>query len=129
MSDDYLWDRSGPPDADIERLERLLGTLRGTPAVPEWPARPAAARAAWSSRTFLAAAAALVLACAGAVWQMHATPGGPSWSVVRVDGSPLVGGTPLSGVGRLAVNDPDTFPRKRLDEFARTALSLRGGGS
>ena len=35
MSDDYLWDRSGPPDADVERLERLLGTLRSTPAASE----------------------------------------------------------------------------------------------
>jgi AcrR family transcriptional regulator len=43
----------------------------------------------------------------------------------------LLGHTMLSFaemLGRLAVNDPDTFPRERLDEFARTALSLRGGG-
>src|SRR4029077_3174743 len=43
MSDDYLWDRSGPPDADVERLERLLGSLRSTPAVPEWPGGAGAA--------------------------------------------------------------------------------------
>ena len=28
MSDDYLWDRSGPPDAEIQRLERTLAPLR-----------------------------------------------------------------------------------------------------
>ena len=28
MSDDYLWDRSGPPDPEVEHLERVLGTLR-----------------------------------------------------------------------------------------------------
>jgi ferric-dicitrate binding protein FerR (iron transport regulator) len=27
MSDDYLWDRSGPPDPDVERLEKLLAPL------------------------------------------------------------------------------------------------------
>jgi hypothetical protein len=32
-------------------------------------------------------------------------------------------------LGRLAVNDPETFPRERLEEFARTALSLGGGYS
>jgi hypothetical protein len=31
VSDDYLWDRSGPPDPDVARLEQLLGTLRHTP--------------------------------------------------------------------------------------------------
>ena len=28
MSEDYLWDRTGPPDPDIERLERALAPLR-----------------------------------------------------------------------------------------------------
>ena len=28
MSDDWLWDRSGPPDAEIERLEQTLAPLR-----------------------------------------------------------------------------------------------------
>jgi hypothetical protein len=32
--DDYLWDRSGTPDADVERLERLLGAMRHDPATP-----------------------------------------------------------------------------------------------
>src|SRR5207302_1419022 len=27
MSDDYLWDRSGPPDPEIEKLEQLLAPL------------------------------------------------------------------------------------------------------
>ena len=27
MSDDYLWDRSGPPDPEIARLEALLQPL------------------------------------------------------------------------------------------------------
>ena len=44
MSDDYLWDRSGPPDVDVERLERLLGTAQHAGRA-EWPARPGTARA------------------------------------------------------------------------------------
>jgi len=41
----------------------------------------------------------------------------------------LLGHTMLSFaemLGRLAVNDPDTYPRERLEEFARTAMSMRG---
>ena len=39
----------------------------------------------------------------------------------------LLGHTMLSFaemLGRLAVNDPDTYPRERLEEFARGALAL-----
>ena len=36
MSDKYLWDRSGPPDPEIARLEQLLGTLR-SPDAPRLP--------------------------------------------------------------------------------------------
>jgi hypothetical protein len=36
VSNEYLWDRSGPPDPEVARLEALLGTLRQTP--PELPA-------------------------------------------------------------------------------------------
>lgn len=41
----------------------------------------------------------------------------------------LLGHTMLSFaemLGRLAVNDPDTYPRERLEAFARTAMSLGG---
>ncbi len=37
MKDDYLWDGSGPPDPDIERLERLLAPLRATARLPPLP--------------------------------------------------------------------------------------------
>ena len=31
MSDDYLWDRTGEPDPEIQQLEKVLGTLRYEP--------------------------------------------------------------------------------------------------
>jgi hypothetical protein len=34
---DYLWDKSGGGDADVERLEELLGRLRHAGAAPELP--------------------------------------------------------------------------------------------
>ena len=56
MSNDYLWDRSGPPDPEVERLEKMLGRLRTTPPVPDISATyvgPGLSRAARSrmSRT------------------------------------------------------------------------------
>jgi hypothetical protein len=37
MKDDYLWDRSGKPDAEIQELEAILGTLRYQPQPLEIP--------------------------------------------------------------------------------------------
>jgi hypothetical protein len=34
---DYLWDKSGEPEADVERLEELLGRMRHAGAAPELP--------------------------------------------------------------------------------------------
>jgi hypothetical protein len=119
VSDEYLWDRSGPPDPEVERLERLLGSLRTTPGVPDWPSKAATPPLAWRSRAFLATAAALLLACSSTLWLMRATPVGPSWSVVRVDGRPVVGTTPLADVGRLAVGE-----WLRTDGASRASLAV-----
>ena len=104
MSDEYLWDRSGPPDPEIERLERVLGTLRSTPPAPEWPAlAPEVGRRPLSLR-YLATAAALIGACSAGIWSI-----GPStrvaWPVVRVAGTPTVNHAQVADAGRLAVGE------------------------
>jgi hypothetical protein len=38
MKDNYLWDRSGEPDAEIQELEELLGSLRYKPKPLDIPA-------------------------------------------------------------------------------------------
>ena len=37
MKDDYLWDKSGQPDPEIQKLEEILGTLRYQPKPLELP--------------------------------------------------------------------------------------------
>ncbi|HBB96040.1 MAG TPA: hypothetical protein DC054_11680 [Blastocatellia bacterium] len=37
MNDNYLWDRTGTPDAEVQELEELLGTLRYQPRPLEIP--------------------------------------------------------------------------------------------
>ena len=50
MSDDYLWDRTGEPDPEIQKLEEVLGTLRYQPR----PLRiPAACRSVASAASFV----------------------------------------------------------------------------
>jgi len=106
MSDDYLWDRSGAPDPDVQRLEALLGRLRTTGSVPQLPELPAVAKPrVWTFRYLgpaLAAAAAIVVMI-GLTWQT--TRSGASWEVARVDGRPRIGSMPLSATGRIAVGE------------------------
>ena len=63
MNDDYLWDRTGEPDAQIQELEQVLGTLRYQPkplAIPPGVA-PASARR-WFGRLALPMAIAATIA-------------------------------------------------------------------
>ena len=72
MKDDYLWDGSGEPDPDVEKLEKLLGGYR-------YQSRPPDARienqlgarrgALWFRDRFMyAAAAAIILMLGAGVW-------------------------------------------------------------
>ena len=69
---DYLWDKTGEPDEEVERLEELLGSFGHKPRALELPsgAAPAATSLALRPRPFrpalLAAAALLLMALAGA---------------------------------------------------------------
>ncbi len=110
MKDDYLWDGSGEPDPEVVRLEGLLGRFRHTRPAPEfpWPARPEAMGAHEPQRHWfrtlvprLAVAAAIVLVAAGAWFAVRWTR--PGWEVARLEGSPKVGSSRITGTGRLAV--------------------------
>ena len=64
MSDpDYLFDKGGPPDPDVQRLERLLGPWahRGANALPAVPRQAARRRWPWFAGVFGVAAAAAAL--------------------------------------------------------------------
>ena len=85
MSEEYLWDRSGPPDPDVERLERALAPLRYR-HVPEL-----VREARRKPRTWWAAAAAAVLAAVG-LSQLTAPPAPPTaWQVASVEGPAQLG--------------------------------------
>ena len=73
MSDEYLWDRTGSPDPEIKRLERVLAPLAHG-------ARPARTR---RPPYWLAAAAAAALAALGLM--RFATPAAPptAWQVAE----------------------------------------------
>ena len=74
MNDDYLWDQTGEPDAEIEQLEELLGRFRHQAKAPELPLQTR--RFFWPR---LAAAAAVIVMLVAGLWivlnrQSSATP-------------------------------------------------------
>ena len=68
MNDDYLWDKTGEPDPQIQQLEEILGTFRYQPKALEIPEDlPVPGRRSYFP--LLAIAAGLLLAIfAGGLW-------------------------------------------------------------
>ena len=62
MNDDYLWDKTGQPDPQIQQLEEIMGTLRYQPKPLVLPRRK-------NYLPLLAIAASILLAIlAGGIW-------------------------------------------------------------
>ncbi len=64
--DEYLWDRSGPPDPEVAALESELARARWSGRLPAAPLPARAPRAAW--RPALAASLAAAALFGGALW-------------------------------------------------------------
>ena len=107
--DDYLWDRSGPVDADIAALETTLAVAAWRPVPRRAPvteqvgtaswARGARARRRWPRRWLAAAAAVLVLVAAAYAGFAHrlAWPDAQPWRIASIVGDVTVDGAPVSG--------------------------------
>ena len=92
MNEDYLWDKSGAPDPEIQQLEEILGTLRYQPQ----PLRVAPRR---NYLALLAIAATLLIALlAGGLWLLLPKQETPIPSVAFVTpATPIpIGDLPLS---------------------------------
>src|ERR1700687_1436420 len=105
MTGDYLWDRSGTPDPEIQRLEALLSDFRHAdqplvlPAdapAPSTPPRGLLPPKPWLPP--LAAAAVILFAFSAGVFfslRPTSTPdAGPGWDVANLAGAPQLGSKP-----------------------------------
>lgn len=69
MKEDYLWDKTGEPDPEIQQLEEILGTLRYQPKPLELPQDLLTPRQRRNHIPLLAIAATVLLALlAAGVW-------------------------------------------------------------
>ena len=136
MKDDYLWDGSGEPDPEVQKLENVLGRYRHNQPAPAFDAiaEAAPAKKRWSffdlNLSFQLAAVAAVLLVAVAVFFLVRPPssgGGASWDVARLAGAPRIGWhairadsqTGKLGVGQTLVTDGSSRASLSLDETGR----------
>jgi hypothetical protein len=134
MKDDYLWDGSGEPDPEVQKLETLLGRYRHDQPAPEFDqvAEIGPVKRRWGflnlrrSYQLGAVAAALLLALSVyfVVRQRADRNLGPSWEVARLEGAPRVGwhwlgeksGPRKLGIGQTLVTDSSSRASITLDE-------------
>ena len=139
MKDDYLWDGSGEPDPEIQRLETALGRYRHNQPAPAFdqPAEipPARRRPFFMNLRLsfgLAAAAALLIAVTlfNYLRPRPAPDLGPAWDVARLEGAPRVGSKTIGanaavgklGVGQTLVTDGSSRATISLDETGRVEV-------
>jgi ferric-dicitrate binding protein FerR (iron transport regulator) len=121
---DYLWDKSGTPDQEIERLESLLAQFRSVQQ-PAWIHEPLPGRAErrpvkrlWLSAVFALAALVLVSVAIAIHASFEWRPGDP-WKVVALDGAPQIGNSLVKdraqfSVGQILVTDAASRARIRV---------------
>lgn len=118
MNEDYLWDKSGEPDPEIQQLEEILGTLRYQPKPFEAPRDVPIPRRRSYFPLLAIAATLLVALLAGGIWLRVRTGHEPQPQYVqvpapRVEEKPIVQQpekSPAALKQSLAVN---RVPRKR----------------
>jgi hypothetical protein len=135
-SDDYLWDRSGEPNPEIQNLETLLGKFRHegpAPMFPEIVRRRQWIFFPWHMRLFpaLATTAAGLVAIAVATLLIYegklVSKAGAGWEVSRVSGSPRIGrntisskqGTNRLGIGQMLETDAQSRASLRADDTGK----------
>lgn len=126
MSGNYIWDRSGPPDPEVQRLEALLGGFR----LPRSNAPPV--RGSWVPQ-----AVAACFLTGFALWQTTAPPP-PPLTAWQVDGRALAAGEIIrtkatsstvlfaDSLGRVELA-PSTEVRIAESRDGRHRFDLRGG--
>ena len=122
MNDDYLWDKSGEPDPQIQQLEEILGTLRYQPKPLQLPKELSTAR----RRTYLPwlaiAATVAVALLAGGLWLglRNQAASIPAVAITQPE-APIVG-PPLSDLTRSDVTSapaPKRTIKPRVTKYDR----------
>ena len=136
--DDYLWDGSGEPDPEVQRLEALLGKYRHDRPAPIFPA--IVPRERWIFRLLrrrqfpIVATAAALLAIAVAAFVFYGKKQqrfvGPGWDVSSLAGTPRIGrkiirekeGSNRLSVGQLLETDSQSRASLQAEDIGQIEM-------
>jgi Flp pilus assembly protein CpaB len=123
MKDDYLWDKSGQPDPEIQKLEEILGTLRYQPRPLELPVPR---RRTYFPLLAIAASVLLALLAAG-IWLRVRNQSAPQPQEAKVVStpSPVEEKKPEQIVPKVVPQEVIAVNHKHRHRPAPTALSKR----
>lgn len=140
MKDNYLWDGSGEPDPEVQKLESVLGRYRHNQPAPSFQQIADVSRATqrwslfnlrWSYQTGAVAAIILLAVAAFFLLRPISTKNlGPAWDVGRLEGTPRVGwhsigektGPGKLRIGQTLVTDRSSRAAITLDETGRVEV-------
>lgn len=140
MKDDYLWDGSGEPDPEVQKLETVLGRYRHNQPAPSFEhiaeIHPAKQRWSFSNLRWpyqLGAVAAVLLLAVAAFFVLRPIRTqnlGPGWDVARLEGAPRVGwhsigektGPGKLRIGQTLVTDSSSRATISLDQTGRVEV-------
>ena len=136
-NNDYLWDRSGEPDPEVQRLEALLGRFRHDGPAPTFPVIVPERRwtlFGWRLRLFpVVAATAAVLAVAVVTFLVQTKKPVPvteaGWDVSRLAGTPRIGRdsvekekTSRLGIGQTLETDQQSRASLRAEDVGQIEM-------
>jgi hypothetical protein len=128
VADDFLWDGSGTPDPEVERLTQLLRPLRHDRPAPAFPEMASTAPVRTRRTGEALAAAAVVVFAVSSLVVVARRPPATGWNVARLEGQPRVGETPVGEHDRLGLGDwveTDATSRARIAVGAIGDVELR----
>ncbi len=143
MREDYLWDGSGEPDPEIQKLEATLGKFRYVRPAPRFPdaawAEGQVRHAGflpliWRPRWAAAVLAVVVTTGVGFLFlRSKPTPVPSGWEVTRVEGAPHVGTEIIAtngGTGKLMIGqvlETDSVSRASIRAERTGEIDLEPG--
>jgi len=132
-SDDYLWDRSGEPDPEIQKLEAILGKLQSNRPRPLLPGKASVSKWSFFQRIRLVPVFVSVLAIAAIGFVTYTVRGKKTapieiagWDVSWMAGTPRVGPSVITGkesgrlgIGQMLETDPQSRATLRADDIGQ----------
>jgi hypothetical protein len=134
---DYLWDRSGEPDPEVEKLEKLLGKFQHDGRALVLPQVAAARREGWFAwrnwRFPVLATAVVAVTVAAVIFLAHSSKPDAvtvaGWDVSGLAGTPRIGRSAIGtkdtnrlGVGQVLETDQQSRARLRAEDTGQIEM-------